>query len=181
MDTEIAENPGFDDPDGIHREPSPLIAALAGAAEDIERYAVAAINEERWPLIRLGGRQKISRVVRRLVFERDGGCCLNCGMTLTIRTAQLDHIVPWSAGGPDFSENLRILCEPCNADRSNFRTGLDDHAARRPPVALCCIACVHLDDQGAEIADPLEVTPELVPAYCGWCGVVSPTWPEELY
>ena len=107
--------------------------------------------------------------------------CLSCGMPLTIKTARLDHITPWSAGGPDTSDNLRLLCGPCNAGRSNFRTGLDDHAAVRAPVALCCIACIHLDDQGIEVGDPFEVTPGLVPAYCGWCGVVSPTWPGELW
>jgi HNH endonuclease len=181
MDAEPVENPEFADNGEIHSEPSPLISLLTAAAEDIEWYADAAINGERWPLIRLGGRKKIPRIVRRLIFERDGGCCPGCGIHLTIGTAQLDHIVPWSAGGPDTSDNLRLLCEPCNADRSNFRTGLDDHANRRPPVALCCVACAHLDGQGDEAGDPFEVTPELVAAYCGWCGAVSPTWPEELY
>jgi hypothetical protein len=181
MDTELLENPEFDDPDAIRREPSPLIPLLVEAMEDMKWYALAADTEERWPLVRFGERERIPSFVRRLVFERDGGMCLGCGTPLTIKTARLDHIVPWSAGGSDASGNLRLLCEPCNGDRSNFRTGLDDHAVVRPPVALICVACAHLDDQGYEFGDPFEVTPRLVPAYCGRCGVVSPTWPEELY
>lgn len=137
--------------------------------------------DKRWPRIRFGEREPIPSLVRRLVFERDGGCCRGCGVPLTIRTAQLDHIMPWSAGGPDTSDNLRILCQPCNEARSNFRGVLDVWTARKPPVALYCAACAHLDDQGIETCDPYEVTPEMVPAYCGWCGIVSPTWPEELY
>lgn len=181
MDAGLVENPEFAGTGEMHREPSPLIDELILTLDDLVYYRDAAINGERWPLIRFGERERIPSFVRRLVFERDGGCCLSCGIPLTIRTAQLDHIVPWPAGGPGTSDNLRILCEPCNADRSNFRTGLDDHAAWRPPVALFCIACIHLDDQGAEIGDPFEVTPNLVRAYCGRRGVVSPAWPEETY
>jgi hypothetical protein len=168
------------DGDEIHSEPSPLNALLAGTMEDLRQYTIAASTEERWPLIRLGERERIPAIARRLIFERDGGCCLSCGMTLTLRTARLDHIVPWSAGGPDTSDNLRVLCDPCNADRSNFRTGLDDHAARRPPVAQVCIACVQgeWDDEDGDLP---EVRIELVPAYCGRCGIVSPTWPHQLY
>jgi hypothetical protein len=133
---------------------------------------------ERWPLIRFGEREPIPSVIRRLIFERDGGCCRACGIPLTIKTAQLDHIVPWSAGGPDTSDNLRVLCQPCNEARSNFRGDLDTQAAaQRPPVALVCVACFHLQ-AGEE--EPAPVIPGMIPAYCGWCGVVSPTCPEAV-
>ena len=141
---------------------------------------IAQPVDKRWPLVRLGEREPISPVVRRLVFERDGGCCLSCGTQLTVREAQLDHIIPWSAGGPDDSWNLRILCEPCNYDRSNFHGPLDVVAARRPPVAACCVGCAHLDTAGQEVFDPYPVEPGMVAAFCGWCGLVSRTWPEEV-
>ena len=159
---------------------NPLIDPMLELLDDLERYADAAIHGERWPLARTGGREPIPRIVRRLVFERDGGCCLACGTTLTLRTAQLDHIVPWSAGGPDTSGNLRVLCKSCNVRRSNYRGGLDDHAAQRPPVTLVCILCVHIDGHGDEMHEPYEVTPGLVAAYCGFCGTVSQTMPGEL-
>jgi hypothetical protein len=180
MDAGLMENPGFDDPDAICREPSSLIPLLVEAMEDMKWYALAADTEERWPLIRFGERERIPSFVRRLIFERDGGMCLSCGMPLTIKTARLDHIVPWSAGGPDTSDNLRLLCEPCNAGRSNFRTGLDDHAARRPPVALVCVGCFHLQSRDEEDPAPV-VYGHMIPAYCGHCGVVSPTCPRSVY
>jgi hypothetical protein len=134
---------------------------------------------ERWPLLRLDGRKKILSYVRWAVFQRDGGTCLSCGIRLTIREAEIDHIVPWSAGGSDRSDNLRILCQPCNTDRSNFHGPLDVHAARRAPVCAWCIGCVHLDRYGDEAAEPFAVTPDMVAAFCGHCGLVSRTWPEE--
>lgn len=177
MDTMNVENPEFDDPDVIHCEPSPLIDALIMTLDDLAYYRDAAINEERWPLIRLGGREKIPSFVRRLVFERDGGCCLSCGVPLTIRTAQLDHIVPWSAGGPDTSDNLRILCQPCNEARSNYRTAMDDHAAYRLPVTFVCTGCFRYPG-----GEPPPVMPgHMILAYCGTCGVVSPTCPRSVY
>ena len=177
MDTELVENPEFDDPDGIHREPSSLIPLLVEAMEDMKWYALAADTEERWPLVRFGERERIPSFVRRLIFERDGGMCLGCGMPLTIRTGRLDHIVPWSAGGSDASVNLRLLCEPCNGDRSNFRTGLDDHAAHRPPVTFRCTGCFRYPDGEA----PPVVYGHMVPAYCGTCGLVSPACPGSVY
>jgi len=164
------ENPGT----------TPLIAPLLEALDDLERYANAASHGERWPLTRHGEREQIPWTVRRLVFERDGGCCLSCGVALTLKTAQLDHITPWSAGGSDASTNLRVLCRTCNTDRSNFRTGLDDHAAQRLPVALICVACAHIDAHGDALYEPFNVAPGLVAAYCGWCGTVSQTWPTDL-
>lgn len=136
---------------------------------------------ERWPLIRLGRRQPIPRYVRRGVYERDGGRCLSCGLSLTMAEAQLDHIIPWSAGGSDSSVNLRILCEPCNYDRSNFRSWLDVWGAQRPPIAFYCSDCLHRDRYGEETCEPFPVTPEMVSAYCVQCGLVSRTWPQEVY
>lgn len=175
MDAGLVENPEFDDPDVIRRDPSPLISLLAETADDLEWYALAADTAERWPLIRFGERERIPSIVRRLVFERDGGCCFNCGIPLTIRTAQLDHIMPWSAGGPDTSDNLRILCQPCNEDRSNFRSGLDGQY--RVPVTTYCSGCSCYPD-----GEPAAVLPgHMIPAYCGTCGAVSPTCPGSVY
>ena len=53
----------------------------------------------------------------------------------------LDHIVPWSAGGPDTSENLRLLCEPHNLDRSNFV----DHAGPKQGATWWCHRCYDVD------------------------------------
>jgi 5-methylcytosine-specific restriction endonuclease McrA len=70
---------------------------------------------------------------RLIVFTRDGFRCLHCGFAppvpdgydgrLTLRGIrddgryswlELDHIVPWSAGGAAIPENLQTLCCSCN-------------------------------------------------------------------
>ena len=168
--------------------------AALGAEGILDCLTQLVPTTERWPLLRLGDREPIHPTVRALIFERDGGRCIACGIRLTLRTAQLDHIIPWSAYGPDASWNLRILCEPCNYDRSNFRGTLDDTAARRVPVSMCCAECalIDVDDyeldyedvdefDDVELRDLFAVTPEMVSAFCGNCGVVSKTWPGETF
>ncbi len=36
-------------------------------------------------------------------------------MRLSTGDLSLDHIYPWSLGGPDTVENLRVLCRSCNS------------------------------------------------------------------
>lgn len=57
-------------------------------------------------------RAKIPDVLRLEVYARDGFACLHCGTTERL---SLDHIYPWSLGGPDTLENLQTLCRPCNS------------------------------------------------------------------
>jgi len=54
--------------------------------------------------------------VRRFVFERDGGNCVECGSNFDL---QYDHILPLSLGGATSVENLQLLCSTCNREKSN--------------------------------------------------------------
>jgi len=59
-------------------------------------------------------REPILDALRARVYERDGHACVRCGATDDLT---LDHIYPWSKGGPDTYENLRVLCRPCNSSK----------------------------------------------------------------
>jgi 5-methylcytosine-specific restriction endonuclease McrA len=56
-------------------------------------------------------REAISSEVRRMVFERDNGRCVECGSNFEV---QYDHIIPIALGGANSVENLQVLCATCN-------------------------------------------------------------------
>lgn len=91
------------------------LAEERAVAEEARRKA-----EERATKIALRGgrvnRAPIPQTVRDLVFTRDGHACVRC------RTAEgltLDHIHPWSLGGPDTPDNLQTLCRSCNSRKGD--------------------------------------------------------------
>lgn len=78
-----------------HRTPSAYVldAELLGWSRDDSR---ATIHDQQ----------------RQRIYDRDGRACLICG---TSSDLTLDHIYPWSLGGPDTDGNLRTLCRSCNS------------------------------------------------------------------
>lgn len=59
---------------------------------------------------RSGGRT-ISPVVKDLVWNRDGGRCIQCSSTSQL---EFCHIIPFSKGGSNTYRNIRLLCGACN-------------------------------------------------------------------
>lgn len=58
-----------------------------------------------------GGREPIPEGVRRVVWRRDGGRCVQCGAGANLH---FDHIIPVAKGGATTVDNLQVLCAPCN-------------------------------------------------------------------
>lgn len=61
-------------------------------------------------------RAAIAEQVKVAVFERDRHACRRCGATSDLT---LDHVHPWSIGGPDTPDNLQVLCRPCNSRKGD--------------------------------------------------------------
>lgn len=162
-------------------------------ATDATTSVVGAVSEHdgdlRWPAVRTGERDPIPSLTRRAVWRRDGGTCKECGFVGDAVRMELDHIVPWSAGGADTSDNLRVLCGPCNQRRGNLNDGA--HILRRYlPVTWWCIDCWRCDwreDAAQRVYRPVEagddrkyprIDPQrdrLSTAYCATCDSTSYT------
>lgn len=73
--------------------------------------------------------------LRRLVWERDAGRCVLCGVECVRhkrdrydanpRLGEIDHIIPIIRGGGNTLENLRLLCKACNR-----RKGVSERGGR---------------------------------------------------
>lgn len=112
------------------------------------------LDSGRYPIIRTHEtteRQRINPDIRLLVLLRDNFCCRWCGANYLL--LEMDHIIPWSAGGSDHMDNLRCLCSRCNSERSNRSINgtiglvlnqmieLNDDAGILPAAMQCTKCC----------------------------------------
>lgn len=62
-------------------------------------------------------RERIPEHVGATVIERDWPFCQLCGGRIALGEHHLDHIIPWSHGGKNTVENLRLAHDICNMRR----------------------------------------------------------------
>lgn len=59
-------------------------------------------------------RGRMDPIVRNAVIRRDGYVCGICSEPVEPNDVHLDHIIPYSRGGPTTVENLRVTHSACN-------------------------------------------------------------------
>ena len=144
---------------------------ISPISEDIATWVNSLVIQsqahdgERYKVTRSGPREPIPYWVRRLIVARDGRRCQLCGDRLT--RYELDHVIPWSAGGSDHSSNLRATCVRCNQARSNFKVA-DDRTYL--PVMQDCLRC-----QGERYKRNVQI----VPCFCGNHGGTGYAYADE--
>lgn len=84
--------------------------------QELEKVAMQELMDEGELFPEAGKRPPIPKDVVDAVWRRDGGKCVYCGSTENL---QLDHIIPFSKGGATTVENLQLLCQKCNLQKSN--------------------------------------------------------------
>lgn len=63
-----------------------------------------------------GQRERIPRDIQEAVYDKDGGRCVNCGSR---KNLEFDHIIPLAKGGSNTINNIQLLCQKCNRQKSS--------------------------------------------------------------
>ncbi|BEK86402.1 TerD family protein [Nocardia seriolae] len=87
-------------------DPDFVAAAMEGALRIAKRLALAPGRRDS---------RTIPADVKAVVWQRDGGKCVECGAAHYL---EFDHIIPISRGGATSAANLQILCRGCNRTKS---------------------------------------------------------------
>lgn len=141
----------------------------------------------RWEVIRTGRTEADGPLwpVRRAVAYRDHMTCRLCHTPEKLRL-EVDHIIPWSAGGSDTTSNLRLLCLVCNQRRGNSIDGTERDVM---PATWWCVECwgpdnrlwhqpwAHEGDatEWLNISHRVDSDHDYVTAYCATCHHISST------
>lgn len=65
-------------------------------------------------------RPKISKRLRKSIYEHSDKCCYYCGCKLAENTYKADHKYPFSKGGKTDFSNLVPCCRTCNTVKADY-------------------------------------------------------------
>ena len=57
--------------------------------------------------------------MRVFILNRDEFKCRYCRARVTMKTANIDHVIPWVRGGRTVKKNLVTACQACNEHKLN--------------------------------------------------------------
>lgn len=98
-------------------EAAPLICRLS---EKLEVPVSALLPEIAFRgVAKKDSRRMYTPAQRRRIYLRDSGLCFHCGAEVAPDQSDVDHIVPWSAGGRTTDSNGVVSCPRCNRSRGN--------------------------------------------------------------
>lgn len=83
---------------------------------ELEKQAMQELVDDGEIFPEASKRPPIPKDVVDSVWNRDAGKCVYCG---SAENLHLDHIIPFSKGGDTSVENLQLLCQKCNLEKSN--------------------------------------------------------------
>jgi hypothetical protein len=109
------------------------------------------------------------RALREYVLDRDSGLCQYCGQAATC----VDHIVPWSKGGPDLPSNLVGACTRCNS-RANARAFDTFSEKQRYLTGTRRFNCVGPLPMGLHITTCGDCRDSFFPARAGATNILCP-------
>ncbi len=107
--------------------PGQIVPHLADA--DIERIVFDGPDR----VISVSRRRRFIGALRRAIEVRDRHCQHPSGCDEPAENCDIDHIVPYSDGGPTSQDNGRIECHPHNRDRAKHDQRPDSSRRDEPP------------------------------------------------
>lgn len=72
------------------------------------------------PARKLARTRRVTAQARFLILQRDGFACRYCGRRPPEVILHVDHVQPWSKGGPDDPSNLVTACRDCNLGKQDL-------------------------------------------------------------
>jgi len=106
----------YSDDEGASQEEVELLLWDRARKKDRKIDRIRQVRESSKDIQR-AQREQIPADIQRLVWDRDGGRCVRCGVQQDL---QFDHVIPVAKGGGVSVQNIQILCGICNRAKSDL-------------------------------------------------------------